>query len=71
MRSSGDVLYSTGSYYPRFGVEITLSNFQVMASPSTSIIKYIYRSGNTVYVVYLAAQFAELVRLNNSMLTFR
>ncbi|MEM1983558.1 MAG: hypothetical protein QXZ63_07880 [Sulfolobales archaeon] len=70
MRVSGDVLYPSGAYYLRFGVDIPLSNTQVTTNPSLSGVKYTYKSGNTVYVVYLATQFAELTRLNNGFLVF-
>ncbi|MEM4674958.1 MAG: hypothetical protein QXM12_01575, partial [Nitrososphaerota archaeon] len=71
MRVSGDVLYPSGAYYLRFGVDILLSNSQVTAGPSASGVKYTYRSGSTVYVVYLATQFSELVRINNDVLVLR
>lgn len=65
---SGEVLYQSGAYYLRFSISTTLSDVTITATPYVSSIKYSYTSGNNLCVTYLATQFTELVRLNNSVL---
>jgi hypothetical protein len=64
----GDVLYPSGSYYLRFGVYVPLADTQVTTTPTTSGIKVVYKYGNSPYVIYIASQFTELVRLSNNVL---